>query len=274
MNNEELNRYHKHITDTYDERSVNHDNSEWHRATALKLVEDMPPRAGSTVLDIGTGTGFIAFHVADLVGEKGNVIGVDLSEGMLSQARSKLQSNHAKNIQFLSGDMEQLDLPENSIDHMYCASAFFCVLNPLDTLRHWRRLLRPNGSLAFHALPATSYFWVSIARDVLSDHGIDYLLNTPTATIEKTRTLLKNAGFKKVDIREEEQGYYIPWEQAKDSWITINDFAPGQYPHPVASVSKETLDICKEEYLRRLQALNTDQGVWNDVTLYYVYAYK
>ncbi|VAW71478.1 hypothetical protein MNBD_GAMMA12-3804 [hydrothermal vent metagenome] len=274
MSTDSLDAYHKHLSDIYDERSVNHNNSEWHQETALKLVEEMPPQIGSTVLDIGTGTGFIAFHAATLVGSKGKVIGVDISEGMLNKAKEKLEKIDLANINFIAGDMEHLNLPQNSIDYMYCASAFFCVLNPLKTLKHWNNLLTAKGSIALHALPVTSYFWVSLARDILKGHGIQYLLNTPTATIEKTRIHLKSAGFNKIEIRKEERGYYIPWERARESWISIDDFAPGQYPHPVYNVPDETMVLCKKEYLARLQELTTDKGVWNDDTTYYVYAFK
>lgn len=271
MDTRHLHAYHKHITSIYDQRSSGHDKSEWHKKTALKLVEDMPPRVGDSVLDIGTGTGFIAFHTAKIVGPNGKVLGLDLSEGMLAQANAKLAETDLENIEFILADMEHLTLPANSIDNMYCASAFFCVLDPLATLQHWRNILNVGGGLAFHAIPETSYFWVAVAREVLSQHGIKYHLNTPTGTIEKTHKLMKQAGFKNIDIREEKNGYYVPWEQAKESWISIDDFAPGQYPHPVSNVSAEIMTQCREEYLACLKALNTDKGVWNDVTMYYVY---
>lgn len=274
MNTENPQVYHKYIADTYDKRSGNHDKSEWHRKTALKLIEEMPPCVSESVLDIGTGTGSIAFHAATIVGPNGKVIGVDLSEGMLTQANAKLAETGLGNIMFILGDMERLKLPTNSIDNMYCASAFFCVLNPLATLQHWCSILASGGGLAFHAIPETSYFWVSIARDVLSDHGFSYRLNKSTATIEKTRSLLKEAGFKKIEIREEKNGYYVPWDQAKISWISTDDFAPGQHPHPVSNVPLEIMTLCQNEYLARIEELNTDKGVWNDVTMYYVYAYK
>ena len=82
------------------------------------------------------------------------------------------------------------------------------------------------------------------------------------------------AGFKKIDIREEVSGYYVPLEQAKESWIKLDHFAPGQYPHPVSNVPTEIFNKCQREYVARIEQLNTDEGVWNDTTMYYIYAYK
>jgi len=179
-----------------------------------------------------------------------------------------------QNLEFIVGDMERLDLPAGSFDRIYCASAFFCVLEPLATLRHWYALFRPGGGLAFHGLPETSYFWVSVARSVLENHGFSYLLNTPTGTVDKTRQLLSEAGFNRIDIREQPDGYYMPLEQAKDSWIQADDFVPGQYPHPVSNVPPDILIQCQREYEARIAALNTEKGVWNDISMYYIYAYK
>lgn len=274
MNIQNLQAYHKHICDTYDNRSANHDKSEGHRDTALRLVKALPPHAGDHVLDIGTGTGTIAFEAAGLVGPEGKVVGVDLSQGMLAQANAKLAVSALRNLEFVAGDMERLEWPANSFDRIYCASAFFCALDPLATLSHWYELLKPGGGLAFHALPETSYFWVSVARTVLAKYGFPYRLNTPTGSVEKTRQMLTETGFREIDIREEASGYYLPLEQAKGSWIQVDDFAPGQYPHPVENVPPDILVKCQRDYEAMIEELGTDKGVWNDTTMYYVYAYK
>lgn len=274
MNFEDLQAYHKHITDTYDERSGNHDKSEWHRKTALRLVNELPPKKGDKVLDIATGTGTIAFQAASLVGPKGKVTGVDISRGMLAQANEKLSNSDLVNLEFIMADAEHLEYPENSFDRIYCASAFFCILDPLAALRHWHRLLKSGGALGFHALPETSYFWISEARKVLAKYGYPYLINTATGTMEKSKKLLLDAGFAKVEIAVEKSGYYLPYEKAKDSWIDESDFIPGQYPHPVSDVPPEIMVQCQQEYETRIATLNTDQGVWNDTTMYYIYACK
>ncbi len=274
MKSRELQSYHKHLTDVYDKRSPNHDKSDWHRSTSLKLTGELTPKIGDSILDVGTGTGTIAFHVASLVGPNGKVIGVDISEGMLEQARKKLNSLTCKNVEFQYADMEHLDFPQGTFDKIYCANAFFCTLRPLQTLKHWHRLIKPGGAVAFHAIPETSFFWVSLARDVLSKHGFEYALNTPTGSFKKTQTILEEAGFSNYEIKVEEKGYFVPLENAKQSWIKRDEFAPGQHPHPVHAVPEEIYLECQAEYERRIEALATQNGVWNDVTMYYVYAFK
>ncbi|MEO6146727.1 MAG: hypothetical protein ABIT70_06675, partial [Sulfuriferula sp.] len=142
------------------------------------------------------------------------------------------------------------------------------------TLKHWYGILKPGGALGFHAIPVTSYFWVAIARDVLGKYGFAYLLNTPTSTIEKSRQLLSEAGFKEIDIRAQKSGYFVPLDKAKETWIQKDDFAPGQYPHPLHAVPPEILTQCQREYETRIEKRNTNEGVWNDVSMYYIYARK
>jgi len=274
MHTDELQAYHKHISDTYNERSVNHDRSGWHKKTALRLLEDLPPRSGDSVLDIATGTGTIAFRAASLVMPDGNVTGVDISQGMLDQARQKLSLFGPDNLKFRLADAEHLDFSMGSFDRIYCASAFFCFLDPVLTLKDWFGLLKPGGALGFHAFPESSYFWVSVTRNILARHGFKYNLNTPTGTIEKTHQLLVDAGFINIDIREERAGYFIPLDEAKKTWIKKEDFVPGQYPHPVEGIPPEMLSQCQKEYEQNMDELSSGDGVWNDITMFYVYAHK
>lgn len=274
MNPEDHQAYRKHISDIYDGRSGNHDKSEWHRSTALKLVEDLPPCQGDSVMDIGTGSGTIAFHSASLVSAGGKVVGIDLSEGMLAQANVKLASSGLNNLEFILADAENLTFPSSSFDRMYCASAFFCLLDPGSTLKHWHDLLKPGGSLAFHALPDTSYVWVSEARRALENYGISYDLNTPTGTKDKTHQLLVDSGFKSIEIIEDKQGFYIPLEQAKNGWLQTDFFLPGQYPNPLIDVPLDIVKQAQGDYDAIIDDLNTEKGVWNDISMYYVYARK
>jgi hypothetical protein len=135
-------------------------------------------------------------------------------------------------------------------------------------------LLKPGGCLGFHALPETSYVWVSEVRNVLANYGISYVLNKPTGSVEKCDQLLTEAGFRKINIREEKEGWFIPLEQAKSTWLQEDHFSPGQHPNPLVGVPDDILAQAKRDYEARLEELNTDKGVWNDISMYYIHAKK
>ena len=274
MKTEDLQAYQDIISSTYNIRSGSYDERMWHKKVAIRLVEELPVTEGHHVLDVATGTGTIAFHTAALIGSSGKAIGVDLSEKMIARANEKIPASKLGNIEFLLADAENLDFPANSFDRIFCASAFFWILNPVATLKHWHDLLKPGGSLGFHALPNTSYIWVSVAQRVLDNYDIPYTLNRSTGSVEKSHRLLTEAGYKNIVIREEQLGQFITLDYAKSMWLTKGSFAPGQYPHPLHDAPAEILSQARQEYDVIMEELNTEQGIWNDLTMYYIYAEK
>ena len=114
MNNQpELDKYKQEIADLYTRRSQTYDNSDWHLQIAHRLVEYGRVSRGQKVLDIATGTGYVAIAAAQIVGSEGRVIGIDISPGMLAVARNKALELNLNNTEFLLGDAENLDLPDN-----------------------------------------------------------------------------------------------------------------------------------------------------------------
>jgi SAM-dependent methyltransferase len=75
-------------------------NTEEYRACVSLVVDHADPGEDDTVADLGTGTGAIALALADDAGE---VIGRDISEGMMEQARKKAAENGIKNVEFGEG---------------------------------------------------------------------------------------------------------------------------------------------------------------------------
>jgi len=269
-----LRAYQKTIIDTYDARSANFDKSEWHRRCALRLLNSKPPSRGQRVLDIATGTGAIALQAARLVGPAGLVTGIDLSSGMLQKAKQKCLQTRLENVSFELANAEQLEFADASFDRIYCASAFFWMLDPVETLIKWRQLLKDRGIVGFHAIPETSYVYVTQVRRALASQGIDYRLNMSTASVETCYQLMKQAGYTSIDIRVEKNGFYLTLEAVKAAWLTADDFSPGQHPNPLVGVSQTVLDAARQDYFQVIESLNTKNGVWNDITMYYVYGEK
>ncbi len=88
--------------------------------TALATLKE-----GETVLDLGSGAGFDCFLAANIVGEGGRVIGVDMTPAMIDKARSNARSGGYANVEFRLGELEHLPAADNSVDVMISN----CVIN-------------------------------------------------------------------------------------------------------------------------------------------------
>lgn len=123
-----LNNYKQEIANLYTGRSQTYDktcdNNDWHWKIANSLVEYGQVGLGHNVLDIATGTGHCAIAAAQLVGSEGRVIGIDISPGMITQAKQKAKTLNLSNVEFQLADGENLDFPANSFDRIFCGSAF------------------------------------------------------------------------------------------------------------------------------------------------------
>lgn len=270
----DIDAYHKIITNTYDERSKTYNDSEWHGIRSKQLVDyALPPKSGA-VLDIATGTGSIAFYAASIVGIQGEVTGIDLSEGMIAKAKALVKDSAFVNIHFHVADAENLTFPHNHFDRIYCGHAFFWMSDKAGTLKRWRDLLKPDGVVDFHAWPENSYIFSYVAQQVLKNYGIEYLAHSPTGTKERCVKLLEIAGYERIEIIEEKEGSYMTLEEAKNSWINEDHYPIGQYPHPVSNVSSDILKQARADYDAEMDRLNTEKGIWNNTTMYYVYGQK
>jgi len=269
-----LNEYKQQIADLYSRRSQTYDDSNWHLRIAHRLVEHARITRGQHVLDIATGTAMAAIEAAQLVGSEGRVVGVDISTGMLEQARRKVEAFGLSNIQFQLADAEALDFPENSFDVVLCSSAFIWMSDLNAALRLWHRLLKPGGLIGFHAFAETAFVGGVVTQKVAEKYGISYAMSKPTGTIEKCHNLLTAAGFEAIEIKSEQDGSYINLEQAKQMWAGSEHPAPGQFPNPLSQLSSEQLEQAKAEFEAELEALVTEQGIWNDVTIFFAFGRK
>ena len=104
-------------------------------------------KEGETVLDLGSGAGFDCFLAARQVGEKGRVIGVDMTPEMLEKARTNARKSGCTNVEFRLGEIENLPAADGSID----AIISNCVINLAPDKNKvfseaWR-VLRPGGRI-------------------------------------------------------------------------------------------------------------------------------
>lgn len=111
---------------------------------------------GMKVLDIGSGAGDVALTLAEIVGNDGAVVGVDVNAEILETARSRAETAGITNVEFIAGDARTLDLPDD-FDAIVGRLVLMYMADPGDALKQLATRLRPGGIVAFQEIELTFY---------------------------------------------------------------------------------------------------------------------
>lgn len=151
---------------------------------------------GEVVLDLGSGGGIDVLLSARRVGRAGKAYGLDMTDEMLALANENKRKAGAENVEFLKGEMENIPLPDNSVDVIISN----CVINlSADKDRVFReafRVLKPGGRLAVSDVLTRGAIPNEIREKVLLWVGCI------AGALEETeyRSKLQAAGFQDVEV--------------------------------------------------------------------------
>ena len=104
-------------------------------------------REGETVLDLGSGGGLDVFLAAQKVGEKGKVIGADMTPEMVEKARENAKKGNYNNVEFRVGEIENLPVEDDSVDVIISNCVINLSLDKLVAYKEAFRVLRSNGRI-------------------------------------------------------------------------------------------------------------------------------
>jgi len=124
----------------------------------LAAIDVLSPMAGETILDVGCGTGETVRQIAEMVGTKGSVYGVDIGASSLMLARAR--TTHLPHVSFLNEDAATLSLPDESLDGVYSRFGVMFFEDSILAFSNLRRMLRRDGRLSFVC-------WRSLAENEL-----------------------------------------------------------------------------------------------------------
>lgn len=263
-----LSAYKQQILNDFNSR-LNYEN-EFHKRAANRLVELAKLQSGQHVLDIATGTGLAAIAAAMVVGSTGRVLGTDFALKMLQQAQQKVEALGLTNTKFEVVDADEQELQEGQFDAILCSSAIVYFTDIPTSLHRWYNALKPGGVVAFSCLAETSPTASVLFRTVVQRYGItipnpNELLGTPKRCCQ----LLEMIGFEEIGITTEQFGFYL--QDMESAWTGNAKSAFGLQD---VKWSKEQLERCKQEYFTQINKAATEEGYWNDVTMFFVTARK
>jgi arsenite methyltransferase len=159
--------------------------------TALATLEP-----GETVLDLGSGGGIDVLLSARRVGPGGKAWGLDMTDEMLELARENQRKAGVENAEFLKGDIEEIPLPDGSVDVVISNCVINLAADKGRVLREAYRVLRPGGRFAVSDIVVrgsvppeirrSMELWVGCVAGALDE--------------EEYRRLMDEAGFRDVEI--------------------------------------------------------------------------
>lgn len=126
------------------------------RQTAQRICKHLSPEPNARWLDVATGTGVIALEAARHL-SAGSVVGVDLSDGMLRQARAKAQAQQLHNATFRQMDADDLDFPPDHFDIVTCSFGLFFMEDMEGAMRRLARTVKPGGQIAISSFTETAF---------------------------------------------------------------------------------------------------------------------
>lgn len=102
-------------------------------------------KEGDTVIDLGSGAGNDCFVARSLVGEKGMVIGIDMTPDMVDKANENIKKLGFNNVQFRLGQIEKLPVTSNKADVIISNCVLNLVPDKMTAFREMSRVLKPGG---------------------------------------------------------------------------------------------------------------------------------
>lgn len=185
-------------------------------------------RPGEVVLDLGSGGGIDCFLAAKKVGPEGRVVGLDMTPEMIDLARRNAQELGMTNVEFCFGQMEDIPLPDESVDVIISN----CVINLSPdkdaVFREAYRVLRPGGRVSISDIVVDGDLPQSIRR------RLDAWTACISGAIDESVYLAKirAAGFERVEVVSRQRNIVdesIEWDELRTTGESDEDRDAEQY---------------------------------------------
>jgi ubiquinone/menaquinone biosynthesis C-methylase UbiE len=114
-----------------------------------KILAALPLKPGMVVADVGAGSGYFTFPIAEKVGPKGTVYAVDVQKEMLAIIRRKMKAKKTNNVEPVLGTITDPKLPSGKVDLILMVDVYHEFSHPYEMTQAMIRSLKVGGLLVF-----------------------------------------------------------------------------------------------------------------------------
>ncbi|NIP40463.1 MAG: methyltransferase domain-containing protein [Candidatus Aenigmarchaeota archaeon] len=139
-------KYFDDLAKKYDKKAWGVENAPWVKWGWRVIRKEVGRARNSLIVDLGTGTGNVILELLKTTRDS-EFIGVDISRGMIKEARKKFKKMGLKNVKLMVSHLDRLKLPENSVDFFVSGGAFHHIKNKEKVIRNLFRMLKPEGKI-------------------------------------------------------------------------------------------------------------------------------
>jgi ubiquinone/menaquinone biosynthesis C-methylase UbiE len=245
----------KTIAATFDDVSTRYDENKFFAISAKRMVELIPVGGHKHILDVSTGTGAVAIELARKYPQT-RVEGIDLSLGMLKQARNKAKMEGLENLGFQQCDVEKIAYGEGVFDAVTCGYALFFYPDMEQAYQAICRTIKAGGLFVFS----------SFTPDAFNPHSeiflqrleSDYQVEMPSRLRERLRTkeqieeLTAVCECRSLRIEHHPIRYSIT---TSEWWSLLNNAG---YKSLLDQLNSEQLARFKREHLSDIESVSSD----------------
>jgi SAM-dependent methyltransferase len=172
-------------------------------------------KEGEVVLDLGSGGGFDCFLAARRVGQKGKVIGVDMTPEMIDKARENARRGKFRNVEFRLGEVENLPAANDSVDVVISNCVINLSPNKQQVFREAFRVLKPGGRVMISDIVLLKELPATIKNNVRA-----YVCCVSGAILkDRYMEQIRKAGFEGIEIIEENPVKYSADNSATKAFV-------------------------------------------------------
>ena len=209
------------------------------------------------MLDVATGTGTIALLVAERY-PRADIKALDISNGMLDQARNKALERDLKNIEFRQEDIERISVPKMKYDIITCGYALFFLPNMERTISKLYKCLNISGQLIFSSFTQKAFSpYRGMFMKLITEYGITLpeqigiMLQTP----REIKNLCQKLNIENYRIKSSRIRYKICFD---DWWSLLNSAG---YKGLLKQVGEERMDEFKNQHRKQILKYSKSDGM-------------